>query len=85
MLHVSASMVVAFEQLKEGPIMEAFTKWKMYYTLASEDADFKPKLQSEEQLREQWERTYMIKVSRLLLIGFQCSILLLYLQASIII
>ena len=77
MLHVAASLVVAFEQLKEGPIMEAFTKWKKYYTLAAEDADFKPKLQSEEQLREQWERTFMIQVSRLLQLGFQCSIVLL--------
>ena len=76
-LHVAASLVVAFEQLKEGPIMEAFTKWKMYYLLASEEADFKPKLQSEELLREQWERTFMIQVSCYLHTGFQCSTVLL--------
>lgn len=62
MLHIAAGMVVAYEQLKEGPIMEAFAKWKAYYLLATADADFKPVLGSEEELREKWEKTTMIQV-----------------------
>ena len=63
MLHIAAGMVVAYEQLKEGPIMEAFAKWKAYYLLATANADFKPKLGSEEELREKWERMTMLKVT----------------------
>ena len=62
-LHIAAGLVVAYEQLKEGPIMEGFAKWKAYYKLATADADFKPELGSEEELREKWEKTTMIKVT----------------------
>ena len=63
MLHIAASLVVAYEQLKEGPIMEAFAKWKAYYLLATADADFKPEVGSDEELREKWEMNTMIKVT----------------------
>lgn len=62
MLHIAASMVAAYEKLKEGAIMEAFTKWKAYYALATADADFKQEWGPEEQLRQRWERATMIKV-----------------------
>ena len=63
MLHIAAGVVVAYEQLKEGPIMEGFAKWKAYSVLASADADFKPELGSEEEMRERWEKTTMIQVT----------------------
>ena len=63
-LHIATSMVVAFEQLKEGPIMECFALWKAYYKWAIEEADFKPKLVPDEEYRERWEKTVMIEVIR---------------------
>ena len=63
MLHIAAGLVVAYEQLKEGPIMKALAKWKAYYLLATADADFKPVLKSDGELREDWEKTTMIEVS----------------------
>ena len=63
MLHIAAGMVVAYEQLKEGPIMKAFTKYNTYQALVSEEAGLKPTQIIEAIERERWEKETMLTVS----------------------
>ena len=65
MLHIAAGMVVAYEQLKEGPIMEAFTKYNIYQALVSEEAGLKPTQKLGAIERERWEKETMLTVSSL--------------------
>ena len=64
-LHLAAGMVVAYEQLKEDPIMEAFAKYNTYQALVTEEAGLKPRPIAEAALREQWEKATMLMVSYL--------------------
>ncbi len=63
MLHIAAGMIVAYEQLKEEPIMEAFTKYNTYQALVAEEAGLKPKPIMEATERERWEKETMLVVS----------------------
>jgi hypothetical protein len=67
-LHLAAGMVVAYEQLKEEPIMEAFAKYDTYQAMVTEEAGLQPRPISEAIQaiqRERWEKETMLMVSYL--------------------
>ena len=66
-LHLAAGMVVAYEQLKEEPIMEAFAKYDTYQALVTEEAGLQPRpiIRGHKVQRERWEKQTMLMVSYL--------------------